>query len=592
MGWLRLDVVKLLLLAIPTLLINQLLLGITVPVTELPWSAAAVLLPLAAGVAVAWRFLRRDRPVALGHGYLAFFLAYCLLFSIATGSDLLTGQRQLLSGYEEELPRNFLALNRFGDWHYAVLPPAPPAQDLVVVTFPSFAGEVREELRRHFAFLIQQAVEHGAKGLAFDYFFEESSKVDPLIRMLLAGAEQQDVPVIFGFRHDQREGLIVRRPLVESLAEAVPPQRQGHLSGYLELDGRVRMVPVELPGVGGLESLSYRVATVLTGGEVTVPASRLVQFNRPRDDIPVLPFSPDLDWELLRDRVVLVGTAAEHDARQTPFGEVQGVVIHAWAAHSLRGGHLIERLDERWTFPAIFALCYLLTVLQARGAGSRKLLLAAAALSLAVLSAAVLAMRWGQLWVDVSYPLVALWLLVLLLLAGGAVRTVWTPPAASPEAAAPAAAAPEAAPAAAADGEGFDVFLSHNSQDKPRVREIGTALKARGLRPWLDEWELIPGRPWQEALEDILRTVGSSAILVGQDGLGPWEVPEMRASLSECVRRGLPVIPVLLPGAPQCPELPLFLTQYTWVDLRGGLTAAGLDRLQWGITGIKPASVG
>jgi hypothetical protein len=61
--------------------------------------------------------------------------------------------------------------------------------------------------------------------------------------------------------------------------------------------------------------------------------------------------------------------------------------------------------------------------------------------------------------------------------------------------------------------------------------------------------------------------------------------------LSEFVKRKLPVIPVLLPGAPQLPELPLFLKAFTWVDLRGGFTDDGLDRLVWGITGQKPASV-
>jgi hypothetical protein len=36
----------------------------------------------------------------------------------------------------------------------------------------------------------------------------------------------------------------------------------------------------------------------------------------------------------------------------------------------------------------------------------------------------------------------------------------------------------------------FDVFLSHNSKDKPRVRKLAVALRDRGLRVWLDEWVL------------------------------------------------------------------------------------------------------
>jgi hypothetical protein len=134
----------------------------------------------------------------------------------------------------------------------------------------------------------------------------------------------------------------------------------------------------------------------------------------------------------------------------------------------------------------------------------------------------------------------------------------------------------------------FDVFLSHNSKDKPAVRHLAEELKARGLRVWLDEWELVPGRPWQEALEKIIQTTRSAAVLVGADGFGPWETPEMHACLSQFVERQLPVIPVLLPDAPAKPALPLFLMQFTWVDLRGGSPVGGMDRLIWGITGVKP----
>ncbi|HEX2609572.1 MAG TPA: toll/interleukin-1 receptor domain-containing protein, partial [Gemmatimonadales bacterium] len=79
----------------------------------------------------------------------------------------------------------------------------------------------------------------------------------------------------------------------------------------------------------------------------------------------------------------------------------------------------------------------------------------------------------------------------------------------------------------------FDVFLSHNSRDKPVVREICKTLRERGLRPWLDEEELIPGRDWQEALESILQAVPTAAVCVGGSGFGPWEDREMRAGLQQ-----------------------------------------------------------
>ena len=39
----------------------------------------------------------------------------------------------------------------------------------------------------------------------------------------------------------------------------------------------------------------------------------------------------------------------------------------------------------------------------------------------------------------------------------------------------------------------YDVFLSHNSKDKPRVRRLAERLKAAGVRVWLDEWVIQAG---------------------------------------------------------------------------------------------------
>lgn len=36
----------------------------------------------------------------------------------------------------------------------------------------------------------------------------------------------------------------------------------------------------------------------------------------------------------------------------------------------------------------------------------------------------------------------------------------------------------------------YDVFLSHNSEDQPRVRLSAERLKQAGLRVWFDEWNI------------------------------------------------------------------------------------------------------
>jgi TIR domain-containing protein len=133
----------------------------------------------------------------------------------------------------------------------------------------------------------------------------------------------------------------------------------------------------------------------------------------------------------------------------------------------------------------------------------------------------------------------------------------------------------------------FDVFLCHNSADKPDVKKIGRQLKERGILPWLDEWELPPGQPWQPLLERQITSIKSAAVFVGPAGVGPWQEQELYGFLREFVSRKNPVIPVLLPDAPEKPELPMFLKAMTWVDFRVQ-DPNPLARLIWGITGKRP----
>ncbi len=137
----------------------------------------------------------------------------------------------------------------------------------------------------------------------------------------------------------------------------------------------------------------------------------------------------------------------------------------------------------------------------------------------------------------------------------------------------------------------FDVFLSHNSKDKPAVRDLAEALRERGIIVWLDEDELRPGLNWQTQLENGINLSSSVAVLIGKDGLGPWEDEEMQGALIHAVKDSRPVIPVILPDASRQPKLPMFLANRTWVDLRPALNDTNLGRLIWGITGKKPNGI-
>jgi hypothetical protein len=48
------------------------------------------------------------------------------------------------------------------------------------------------------------------------------------------------------------------------------------------------------------------------------------------------------------------------------------------------------------------------------------------------------------------------------------------------------------------------VFLSHSTADMPVVEELARRLAEEGIEAWLDKWNLIPGDPWQPAIEEAL----------------------------------------------------------------------------------------
>jgi TIR domain len=134
----------------------------------------------------------------------------------------------------------------------------------------------------------------------------------------------------------------------------------------------------------------------------------------------------------------------------------------------------------------------------------------------------------------------------------------------------------------------FDVFLSHNGKEQRAAIAIGDRLRNWGLRVWLDAWELRPGLSWQEGILEGLASSAACAVLIGQSGYGGWHKREMEAAL---LRQGseYPVIPVLLPGAPNRTDVGAFLSLLTWVDFRLGIDdTEALDRLIWGITGLRP----
>ena len=127
-----------------------------------------------------------------------------------------------------------------------------------------------------------------------------------------------------------------------------------------------------------------------------------------------------------------------------------------------------------------------------------------------------------------------------------------------------------------------DVFLSYHWPDKETVRSLARRLRNRGLRPWMDERQLRPGRPWGPELEEIIARVPAAAVVIGSER-GPWQTKEIYALIQQSVDRGCAIVPVLLPDADTA-NLPIFLQGLTWVNLAMP-EPDPINQLVWGVTG-------
>jgi WD40 repeat protein len=123
----------------------------------------------------------------------------------------------------------------------------------------------------------------------------------------------------------------------------------------------------------------------------------------------------------------------------------------------------------------------------------------------------------------------------------------------------------------------FDVFLSHNKADKPRVRRLAERLKAKGMRVWYDEWIVKPGDDIYLAVEQGLQATRILVLCMSQDALGSGWVGLERSTVlfrdpSNAGRRFIPLLLV------DC-ELPDTLRRYKYVDYRKETNAAFAELL-------------
>jgi hypothetical protein len=115
---------------------------------------------------------------------------------------------------------------------------------------------------------------------------------------------------------------------------------------------------------------------------------------------------------------------------------------------------------------------------------------------------------------------------------------------------------------------GLRVFLCHSSSDKGAVRALRTKLLTDGIRPWLDEEDILPGENWEEAIRKAIRAsdmvlVCLSATSVSKIGYLQKEIKSVLDVADEQPEGNIFLIPVRLDPC----DVPSRLSEWQWVDL-------------------------
>jgi hypothetical protein len=365
------------------------------------------------------------QDLILDWGFLVFLSMYVLTFFVAAETSLLDWKRSLV-GYEKTIPANPLALNRFGDWHYWFVTEEPADKDMAIVLIKP--PTTPQAGRLQIADLIVMAQKSPAKGVALDFYFgkykEDKDEADKKIDELLCSeienarapnAQRPAVPVFTVYDYRLIGQRLDRLDVDPDLARCLPISNQGHGIGYAEWDGRVRSVPMYFENDRSLDAFSLKVARTFDS-QVKVPESGLLQFLKPASDFPEITFDElekDPERSILKDRFILVGVDSDRDSFKTPYGTKLGVLVHAYAIHSLRHSRFVKRDKGLTILLTIGPLVYLIMYMKSLGYRSLTLVIVNLVASATMVAISGLAMHFWLTWIDLVYPLLAAWLFLL-----------------------------------------------------------------------------------------------------------------------------------------------------------------------------------
>jgi hypothetical protein len=133
------------------------------------------------------------------------------------------------------------------------------------------------------------------------------------------------------------------------------------------------------------------------------------------------------------------------------------------------------------------------------------------------------------------------------------------------------------------------VFVSHSSQDKPAVEALAEALRARGIEPWLDKWEIGLSGDFIAKINEGLDEADAGIIVFSEASAdSPWVKAEASYLTWARAKEGKLLIPVVLGDAPFVPPLLRPLIRHKIADVEA-IADALHNRKPGPVTPLGPA---
>jgi hypothetical protein len=112
------------------------------------------------------------------------------------------------------------------------------------------------------------------------------------------------------------------------------------------------------------------------------------------------------------------------------------------------------------------------------------------------------------------------------------------------------------------------VFLCHAHDDKSKARELYRYLKRRGIQPWLDAENLLPGQHWQTEIPKAIETSDAIIICLSKSSVDKegYVQKEIKFALDKALEMPEGRIFIIPARLDEC-DVPRSLSSYQWVDL-------------------------